>query len=132
MSIVSAELYCRVTKVIPDPSFVTFVGKLQKAKTRKDKGYYVLRTTVPKEVAEKTGSEAGDYLFFKVKKAEWYHMVDWENMQNTWNMLPSEIKQKVALDGVYSPSLSNQLLQNIGATNLFTEPSKMLTAETKQ
>lgn len=131
MSIVSAELYCRVTKTIPDHSLVTFVSKLQKAKTRKDKDYYVLRTTVPKEIAEKTGAVAGDFLFFKAKKAQWYHMLDWESMQNTWNMLPDEIKQKVVLDGVYSPGTTNQQLQNIGATNLFSLPSTMLTDQIK-
>jgi hypothetical protein len=54
MSLVQAEINCKVTMVVPDFSFVPFVAKLQKAKTRKDKGYFVLRTIMPKEKAEKT------------------------------------------------------------------------------
>jgi hypothetical protein len=129
MSVVQAEFYCKVTKVVPDLSFVPFVAKLQKAKTRKDKDYFVLRTTIPKEIAEKTGVIAGDFLFFKAKKAEWYHMLDWETMENTWRMLPKEIQQKVEMDGVFSPAVSNQKFHNIGATNLSQEQAPMLTVQ---
>jgi len=61
--------YFKLTICEPDPSFVVFVAKIQKAKTRKDKDYYVLRTTVPKEIAEKLNVEPGDFLFFKAKKS---------------------------------------------------------------
>jgi hypothetical protein len=122
LALVSAE-YCKVVKIVPDPSFVTFVAKLQKAKTRKDKDYYILRTTVPKEIAEEIDAMPGDFLFFKAKKAQWYHMLDWETMQNTWRMLPTEIKQKVVMDGLYGQGVSNQQMQAIGATNLSSIPA---------
>lgn len=130
LALVSAE-YCKVVKIIPDLSFVTFVAKLQKAKTRKDKDYYVLRTTVPKEIAEKIDANSGDFLFFKAKKAQWYHMLDWEAMENTWKMLPDEIKQRVVMDGLYGQGISNQQMQFAGATNLASAPvSQMLEAKT--
>jgi NAD(P)H-hydrate repair Nnr-like enzyme with NAD(P)H-hydrate epimerase domain len=65
----------------------------------------------------------GDFLFFKAKKAQWYHMLDWEMMENTWRMLPAEIKQKVIMDGLYGQGISNQPTQALGATNLSSAPT---------
>jgi hypothetical protein len=94
---------------VPDRSFVTFVAKVQKAKTRKDKDYFVLRATVPKDVAKEIDLQPGDYLFFKAKKAEWYHMLDWKRMENTWQMLPNEIKYRAILEGLPYPESSTQM-----------------------
>jgi hypothetical protein len=124
--------YCKVVTFVPDPGFVGFVAKIQKAKTRKNKDYYILRTTVPKEVAEKIRVEPGEFLFFKAKKAEWYHMLDWEAMENTWKMLPPEIQSKVAMDGLYGQGISSQQMQqSIGATNL-SLPPPMIETQTNQ
>lgn len=130
MVFMSAE-YCRVVTFIPDPSFVGFVAKIQKAKTRKNKDYYVLRTTVPKEVAEKMGVEPGDFLFFKAKKAQWYHMLDWEAMENTWKMLPPDVQNRVLMDGLYNQGTLSQPTHVIGATNL-SSPPPMIEAQTNQ
>jgi hypothetical protein len=107
---VSVGLYQKEQIIIlrPELGFVTFVAKLQKAKTRKDKDYFVLRTTVPKSIAEKISAEPGDYLFFKAKKAKWYHMLDWKKMQTTWQMLPNNIKSQAILEGVSVPGESDQ------------------------
>lgn len=115
--------YCKVVTFMPDPSFVGFVAKIQKAKTRKDKDYYILRTTVPKEIAEKMGVEPGDFLFFRAKKAEWYHMLDWDAMENTWRMLPPDVQNRVLMDGLYSQGILNQPTYAIGATNPSSHPS---------
>ena len=101
----------------PDTGFVPFVAKLQKAKTRKDKDYFVLRATIPKEVTEKINVNVGDYLFFKAKKAEWYHMMDWSSMQNTWRMLPDDIKKKVLTDGLYTQGTISEAT-SLDATNV--------------
>lgn len=130
MAFVSAR-YCEIMAILPDPSFVGFVAKIQKAKTRKNKDYYVLRTTVPKEIAEKMNVEPGDFLFFKAKKAQWYHMLDWEAMKNTWKILPPEIQSKVVMDGLYSHGISSQQMQFIGATNL-SSPPPMIEAQINQ
>jgi hypothetical protein len=103
--------------IATDPNSVPFVAKLQKAKTRKNKNYYVLRATIPKEVSEKIGANAGDYLFFKAKKAEWYHMLDWNEKSRTWQMLPDDIRNKLILDGLYGQGLSCET-NMLAATNM--------------
>lgn len=110
--------YCKVTVCVPDPSYATFVSKIQKVKTRKGKEYFIMRTTIPKEITGKIKAEAGDYLFFKTKKAEWFHMMDWDAMKNTWNMLPADIRKTIMTDGLYGQGISNQSMQTIGAANV--------------
>lgn len=100
--------HMRVLTIMPDPSTETFVAKIQKAKTRKDKDYFVLRVTVPKDVAQKINVQPGDFLLFRAKKAEWYHMLDWKKMETTWQMLPMEIKNRVILEGIPYPGATGQ------------------------
>jgi hypothetical protein len=113
-------LYAR-KRVICDPESVPFVAKVQKAKTRKNKDYFVLRTTIPKEVSVKIGVEAGDYLFFRAKKAQWYHMLDWKKMSNTWKMLPDEIRNRITMDGICSQPILDET-KSLG-TNLAGQPA---------
>lgn len=124
MSLVSYERESmRALFIVPDLSFATFVAKIQKAKTRKDKDYFVLRATVPKDVAKKIDAKPGDYLFFKIKKAEWYHMLEWEKMETTWQMLPDQLKYQAIQEGVPYPGATGQTpkpkeeLWASGATN---------------
>lgn len=91
--------------ILPDADYTTFVAKAQKAKTRKDKDYFVLRFTIPKDIAEKIEAAPNDHLLFKARKAKWYEMVSWTDMKATWNMLPSEIKIGVALAGLPNPDM---------------------------
>ena len=79
--------------------YVSFIAKAQKSKTRKGKEYFVLRLTIPKETTEQLDVEPDDYLFLKAKKAKWYHMLDWAQMKETWEMLPEEIQREVPLSG---------------------------------
>jgi len=99
----SVLVYC------PDLGFVPFVAKVQKAKTRKNKDYFILRVSVPKDVAKKIDAQAGEYLFFKAKKAEWYHMLDWSKMETTWQMLPNGIKNQTILEGLSYPGAEDQI-----------------------
>lgn len=121
-----ALVYCEAWRgvvIIPDPSLVTYVAKVQKTRTRKNRNYFVLRTTMPKDVAEKIGAMPGDYLLFKAKKAEWFDMLDWKSMENTWKMLPDNIRNHVVRDGLYYEGTSNQMqliaenMASLGATN---------------
>lgn len=116
MLVVTMERYRLV--YLPDPSSVPFVAKLQKAKTRKNKDYFVLRTTIPKDIAEKMDAKGGDYLFFRAKKAQWYQMLDWETMKGTWKMLPDEIRNRVIMDGLCDQGAPSQAIPYLGATNL--------------
>jgi hypothetical protein len=110
--------YTRMVVMPSDPNSVPFVAKVQKAKTRKNKNYFVLRATIPKEASEKIGAKAGDYLFFKAKKAEWYHMLDWSQMGTTFQMLPNEVRNRLIVDGLYGQGLSCQP-NSLAATNVW-------------
>jgi hypothetical protein len=112
MSIVVAEqrLAQRIVAVYPDPTYTSFVAKAQKARTRKGKNYFILRVTIPKEIAEKIEAGPEDYLVLKAKKAEWYHMVNWLEMRSTWKMLPQSIKESVTLSGLPSPDFPKLLV----------------------
>lgn len=118
MSLIIEELeyaHVRRVTVVPDPESVPFVAKMQKAKTRKNKDYFILRATIPKEIVQKTGVKAGEFMFFRAKKAKWYHMMDWKAMTNTWDMLPDDVRRRVALDGLYGQAMLREALT--GATN---------------
>jgi hypothetical protein len=107
---------------LPDPEQVSFVAKAHKAKTRKNQDYFVLRVTVPKKVAKKLDIQPGDHIFFRAKKAQWYHMLDWNNMKTTWSMLPQEIQRKAIYEGLPYPGATDQMpygdiYETFGATN---------------
>lgn len=101
MNILAAQL---IISVEPDPGYVPFVAKLQKAKTRKGKDYFVLRVIIPKDAAKKIDAKPNEYVFFRAKKAMWYHMMDWNQMAATWQMLPNEIQKEVISSGLPNPS----------------------------
>jgi len=107
---------------MPDIDCVPFVAKMQKAKTRKNKDYFVLRATIPKDVTKKIGVKPGEYLFFKAKKAQWYHMLDWQKMGNTWKMLPDNVRNEIILGGLCQETVSGITMANVatapGAINL--------------
>lgn len=132
MPMIVAALEQRVIVYLPDPSLVTFVAKIQKAKTRKNKDYFVLRTTIPKDVAEKIDAKAGDHLFFKTKKALWYHMLNWEAMGSTWKMLPDEIRKQITMDGLINQGIASQVMPSLGATNLTAPMQQMIETQANQ
>ena len=92
-----------IVALFPDPGYVAFVAKTQKAKTRKGKEYFVYRVTIPKDKAEQIGVKPDDYLLFRAKRAQWYHMINWDEMGQTWQMLPEEVRRDVVLSGLPSP-----------------------------
>jgi hypothetical protein len=91
--------------IIPEPDYVSFVSKMQKVKTRRDKDYFIFRVTVPKDAAEKSGVQPGEFLLFKAKKAEWYDMLDWSQMQEAWQRLPQETRNRIVLSGLPYPGM---------------------------
>jgi hypothetical protein len=136
MALVSLE-WSKVVVFLPDTSCVPFVAKMQKARTRKYKDYFVLRATVPKDVAEKIDARPGDYLFFRAKKAQWYHMLDWRKMGNTWKMLPDDIRNRVIMDGLYcqgapSQAMTPREITALGATNLSAPIQQIVNTQTNQ
>jgi hypothetical protein len=132
MALVAYEAYAfRTIKIIPDSDSVPFVAKIHKAKTRKNRNYYVLRTTLPKEVAEKIGAKEGDYLFFRAKKAQWFHMLDWETMDNTWKLLPDDFKNRIIMDGLHIQRMPNWQ-GSLGATNVAPSLEQTLSMQRNQ
>lgn len=127
---IESRTITRMVAIASDSTAIPFVAKVQKAKTRKNKNYFVLRATIPKEVSEKLGAKMGDYLFFKAKKAEWYHMLDWSEMGKTWQMLPDEIRNRLIIDGLYGQGLACQL-NALAATNV-AAPQQLLSIQSNQ
>lgn len=74
---------------------VAFTAKAKKIRTHKDQDYFVYRITVPKEEAQKLAINDEDYLLILAQKAKWYHMVKWDEMPDTWDLLPEEVKEEV-------------------------------------
>lgn len=93
-----------------------FVVKVSKIKNNKNRNYYVHRVNIPSEVVEnlKLDSDQDEYLFLKAKKAEWYHMLDWSTMNQTWNKLPTKIKNEIISDGLIKNSQTNKIKKKIG------------------
>jgi len=74
---------------------VAFTAKAKKIKTHKNQDYFVYRITVPKEEAQMLEIGNEDYLLIIARKAKWYHMLKWDEMPETWNLLPEEVQQEV-------------------------------------
>ena len=75
---------------------VPFTVKVQKARTRRGKQYYVLRVTIPKAVQHKLHVRPNDYLFLLAEQAKWYHLVDWTKMPETLQRLPDDLRKVLA------------------------------------
>src|SRR5574340_785942 len=65
---------------------------------------YTHRINIPSNVVEELGLGKEDYLLLKTKKAEWFDMLDWSQMKNTWDKLPEETKKKIREDGIFDES----------------------------
>lgn len=72
-----------------------FVAKVFQSRTRKGKEYFVYRFNMPKEVGEELALRDGDYVFFRALPAQWYHMLEWSEMNRTYQMLPTALKERV-------------------------------------
>ena len=77
-----------------------FVSKVGKIKNSKDKEYYIHRINIPSYVTKDIDLKQDDHIFIQAKKAEWYHMLEWDTMSKTWNKLPQNIKKEIIADGL--------------------------------
>lgn len=84
---------------------VPFVAKVSTVKTRarEDKNYFVFRMNIPKEATQELKLINGDHLFLHAMKAKWYHMLDWKEMPDTWEMLPEQLKIEITVAGLAPP-----------------------------
>jgi hypothetical protein len=87
---------------------LSFVSKVSKVKTRTkgNKSYYICRINIPNEVSEKLGLTKEDYLFVQgAMKAKWYHMLNWKEMNKTWELMPIELKKEISKTGIEVPQI---------------------------
>ena len=74
---------------------VAFVARVSKNKTHNDRDYFVFRITIPKKDAENLSLSDKDHLMIFAEKAKWYHMLDWDQSPETFEMLPPRIKEEL-------------------------------------
>lgn len=61
------------------------------ARVRKDG-----KITIPKEIRELMKIEPDEFVDIRIRKANWWDMLDWDSMgEEAFNRLPEEIKQKI-------------------------------------
>lgn len=80
-----------------------FPVKVYASKNRKGKNYFVYRVTIPKKIAKELKIKKDDYLLLKATKAEWFHLIDWGEMESTWTMLPDQMKARIRESGLKVP-----------------------------
>jgi len=80
-----------------------FPVKVYASKNRKGKDYFVYKVTIPKKIAKELKIKKDDYLLLKASKAEWFHLLDWAEMQSTWTMLPDHMKTRIRESGLKVP-----------------------------
>ncbi len=84
---------------------VVFPVKVYSSKNRKGKDYFVYKVTIPKRVAKRLDIKKDDYLLLKARKAEWFHLLDWEQMTPSWGRLPESIKEQIRESGLRVPQM---------------------------
>jgi hypothetical protein len=82
---------------------VVFPVKVYASKNRKGKDYFVYKVTIPKKIAKELRLKKDDHLLLKASKAEWFHLLDWDEMQPTWAMLPDHMKTRIRESGLKVP-----------------------------
>jgi hypothetical protein len=85
-----------------------FVAKVTRIRNSKDKAYFVHRINLPANIVEELQLDKEDYVLLRAEKAQWYHMLDWQQMKTTWNRLPNEIRQKIIDEGLLDTMSLNQ------------------------
>lgn len=71
---------------------------------------------IPKEESDKLQLSNNDYLFVEsAMKAKWYHLLKWEEMSRTWNIMPEQLKDEIRHSGVKVP-IEQKEPQLIGAS----------------
>jgi hypothetical protein len=78
----------------------TFTAKVKKVRNSRNPKYRVYRMVVPHEYAERLGLEDEDYVLVTMQKAEWYHLLDWREMEEAWLKLPDDIKVRLKHSGL--------------------------------
>jgi len=69
-----------------------------KANGRSYKNY---RITLPAKLVDEMGLKEGDHVLVFVKKAGWYHLIDWSRDPEAMNELPEAVRREIsAVDAI--------------------------------
>ncbi len=100
VSVTTETLVLSRTTIRFGAAAVPFVARVRRVPTRRGKDYSILRMTIPKEIGEKIGIGDKEFLFMLAQKAEWFHMIDWTRMPETFAKLPPEVRGILEASGL--------------------------------
>jgi len=85
----------------PDPGRVdgvrVLVAKVWTAKINLNgRDYKNYRITLPAKLVDEMGLKEGDHVLVFIKKAGWYHMIDWSEDPKAMDELPEAIRREIS------------------------------------
>lgn len=117
VSVTTETVVLSRTTIRYSPSAVPFVARVHKVRTRRGKDYSILRVTIPKEIGQKLGVRNKEFLFLMAQKAEWFHMIDWTRMPETFAKLPDDLRTVLGMSGLV-PIIESSSAPSLTGTTL--------------
>ena len=86
---------------MPDPESVdgvrVFVAKVWTAKLNLNgRAYKNYRITLPAKLVDEMGLKDGDHVLVFIKKAGWYHLIDWSEDPEAMDELPEAVRREIS------------------------------------
>ena len=86
---------------MPDPESVdgvrVLVAKVWTAKLNLNgRAYKNYRITLPAKLVDEMGLKDGDHVLVFIKKAGWYHLIDWSEDPKVMNELPEAVRREIS------------------------------------
>jgi len=86
---------------MPDPGrgegVRVLVARVWTAKIKlSGRAYRSYRITLPAKLVDEMGLKEGDHVLVFIKRASWYHLVDWSEDPDAVNELPEAIRREVS------------------------------------
>jgi bifunctional DNA-binding transcriptional regulator/antitoxin component of YhaV-PrlF toxin-antitoxin module len=76
----------------------TFVARISASKTKVNgRTYEAYRLTVPRDLADAMGLKDGDHALVFLRKARWYHLIDWSDDRNLMDELPEDARREISI-----------------------------------
>jgi len=85
----------------PDPGRVdgvrVFVAKVWSSKPKLNgRAYRSYRITLPLKPVDEMGLKDGDHVLVFIRKAGWYHLIDWSEDPEAMDELPEAVRREIA------------------------------------
>ena len=58
------------------------------------------QVTIPKEIRERLKIKPDELVDIKIRRPNWWEMLDWNEMKNTWELLSEDIKNEIREAGM--------------------------------